>query len=143
MLGYDGGMNTRTLDTVKQREIVFGRLHPDPNQAESAAGLLGNVTGILELQVTDQLRMQVCYDLNHITLRIIEEILMEVGFHLDSSLLSKLKRALYYYTEEVQLENLGGAREDVDSTQKVFVNRYQRLRHGCRDDRPLHWRKYL
>lgn len=136
-------MDTRTLDTVKQREIVFGRLHPDPNQAESAAVLLGSVTGILELHIMDQLRVQVRYDLNHITLRIIEEILVEVGFHLDSSLLSKLKRALYYYTEEVQLENLGGPREDADSTQKVFVNRYQRLRHGCRDDRPPHWRKYL
>jgi len=25
----------------------------------------------------------------------------------------------------------------------MYINRYERASHGCRDQRPPHWRKYL
>jgi len=39
--------------------------------------------------------------------QIIDEALIELGFHLDNSLLNKLLRALHYYSEEAQCANLG------------------------------------
>ena len=82
------------------------------------------------------------YDITVVTLNILEEVLVELGFHLDNSLMYKLKRALYAYTEETQRANLGLEGESC-ADRKVFIQNYLRRRHGCRDDRPEHWRGYL
>ena len=63
-------------------------------------------------------------------------------YHLDNSLLCKLKRALFYYTEETQRENLAITQEGDLIQRDVFVNRYQRATHGCRDPQPEYWREY-
>lgn len=136
-------MDKGAQDTVKHREISFNPLHPDPGQAQSAMLLLSDVAGVINLRLLDDTRLQVSYDIRQISLQIIEGALAEVGFHLDNSLLVKLKRALYHYTEEVQRENIGCPKGESNCTQKVFVNRYQQRPHGCRDERPEYWRKYL
>jgi len=132
-------------DTVKSREIGFSTLHPDPQQALSAVLVLADINGILDVTVPDRARnfILVSYDLNHICLRVIEDLLSELGFHLDNSLMSKLKRALYYYTEENEQENLAGASGQELNTREIFMRCYQCHSHGCRDERPDYWRKYL
>ncbi len=136
-------MDASPQETIKQREIAFCPHHLDPDQAGSVSGLLQGVEGIHWVRRVDPLRLLVRYDIRSITLKMIEEALAALGFHLDNSLLAKLKRALFYYTEETQRANLEIACCQKDSTTQVFVCRYQRRRHGCRDDRPDHWRKYL
>jgi hypothetical protein len=130
-------------DTIKQREISFNPLHPDASQARSAMLLLSGVVGVVDMRLLDDSRLYISYDIRIITLKLIEDALVEVGFHLQNTLLVKLKRALYHYTEEVQQDNMGCPKGDPNCTQRVFVNRYQKLPHGCRDERPEHWRKYL
>ena len=46
------------------------------------------------------------YELTQYTLSDLEEELVDKGFHLDNTLLSKLTRALIHYIEETQLHNL-------------------------------------
>ena len=130
-------------DTIKHRHIHFCQLHPDPAQAQSAMFLMSDVGGITNLYLVEQHILQISYDIRYISLKMVEDALNEVGFHLDNSLLFKLKHALYHYTEEVQRQNLGLHNKHSNNTQKIFVSRYEKLRHGCRDDRPAHWRKYL
>ncbi len=129
-------------DFIKRREIIFGALHPDPDQAASALALLEGVGGILSVQRTGPHSLEVSYDLRVITLQLIEDALVELGFHLDGSLINRLKRALFHYTEETQRSNLGH-HPDVLDIQDVFINSYQQRPHGCRDERPQHWREYL
>jgi len=136
-------MHTDADSPLKQREIAFSKLHPDPNQAQTAVILLSDLEGVVEAQFVSPIYMRVSYDVMHITLEQIEAILSELGFHLDNKLYYRLKRALYYYTEDTQRANNGCIKGDNDCTQKVFINRYQTLKHGCRDQRPTHWRKYL
>lgn len=132
------------MDTViKRREILFCALHPDKNQARSATVLLNDVEGIHSAHPDEPERLRVTYDLVQITYNDIETGLMEVGFHLDNSLLTKLRRALIHYTEETARANLGCAKGRGNCTEGVFVNRYQRIEHGCRDERPEYWRNYL
>ena len=69
-------------------------------------------------------------------------MLQEVGFHLDNSVISKLKRALFYYAEDTQLANMGYDHAESKSTLEIFINRYNQLPHGCRDERPMHYRRY-
>lgn len=135
-------MATR-LEHTKIREICFDALHPDKNQAQSAAGLLTGVPGLSQCLVAGPLQLFVHYDVRELSLAAIESILLELGLHLDNSLMSKLKRALYHYTENVERANLNAAPTSKDYARTVFMNNYKESKHGCRDDRPSHWREYL
>ncbi len=130
-------------DWIKTREIAFSPLHPDPCQAESAAACLLPRDGVVEARALNPLRLLVRYDLLSITLEDIEAVLMERGFHMDNSLMSKLRRALAHYVEENQRAALGCQRGQSNCLQRIYIHRYRNLPHGCRDKRPEHWRRYL
>lgn len=127
----------------KEREIAFCTLHPDPDQAVSAAALLVETDGVQQVRAIDGNRLEVVYHLLDITLADIEALLERHGFHLDNGLVHKIRRALSHYTEETQRANFGCAKGESNCTAKVFVNRYRKRDHGCQDDRPEHWRRYL
>jgi hypothetical protein len=134
-------MERETRVLVKHREIRFCRLHPDKQPAHTASLLLSDVEGVHLLRPHDSFLLHVSYDITCLNLNLIEDVLVDLGFHLDNSLMMKLKRALYYYTEEVERANLG-IDECGCADRQVFINRYIKLRHGCRDERPEHWRNY-
>jgi hypothetical protein len=130
---------------VKRREVAFMGPHPDRSQAHSAMLLLSDVEGVVGLELVDDGRLAVSYDVTQLTMQMIEAALEEVGFHLDGSLLARLKRALHYYTDATHRANLGLEGPDCGTgcAQKVFIQSYRQRRHGCRDERPAHWRRYL
>ena len=132
-------------EPVKRREIGFRDPHTDPQQALSAVLLLADVDGIVHASSPDPERnsIVVVYDLGRISLRVIEALLTELGFHLDNSLLSKLKRALYYYTEDNEMQSLHIHDDQDASTREIFMRCYRGKKHGCRDSRPEYWRNYL
>ena len=135
-------MEREQSERIKHREIRFNQLHPDPQQAHSACLMLSDVEGICVLRPLDPCLLHISYDITLLHLNLIEDVLIDLGYHLDTSLLTKLKRALYYYTEEVERANLG-IEECGCADRQVFINRYLKLRHGCRDARPEHSRNYL
>ncbi len=128
---------------LKHREIRFCPLHQDKAQAHSASLLLAGLEGVYRVAPLEPLVMQISYDVRRLSLHLLEDALDELGYHLDNSLMMKLRRALYYYTEETQRANLGLDGNTAPRDVKVFVQRYAKLRHGCRDERPEHWRNYL
>lgn len=138
-------MDDSLPEPVKHREIGFRDPHPDPQQAHSAMLLLADINGIMQTTIPDPERnsITVVYDLGHISLRVIEALLTELGFHLDNTLLSKLKRALYYYTEDNEMQSLHIHNDQDASTREIFMRYYRGKKHGCRDIRPEHWRNYL
>ena len=136
-------MDTNLAGLLKRRELRFRNLDPHANDATEAMQLLLEVQGVEYAMATTQDCMQIHYDLRHINLQLIEGALIEVGFHLDNSLLCKMKRALFYYLEETQLMNLGHDQNQSNSTIDIFINCYNQRQHGCRDERPTHLRQYL
>lgn len=136
-------MKSDTDSLIKVRDITFCSLHPDKNQAGTATQLLSDCEGVEAVERLTDTRLRVTYDIRHATLEAIECLLEEFGFHLDNALLYRMRRALIYYLEQTQRLNMGCARGDNNCTIRVFVNRYQQRRHGCQDDRPQHWRRYL
>lgn len=137
-----GSMQDETPSPIRHREIQFRAPHPDPNQAQSATLVLGNIDGIHQVEPQDTLRLLISYDIRRINLQLIEDVLEDLGFHLDNSLLNKLKRAFYYYSEEIAREQFDG-KPCQDDTQALFIQKYRQRPHGCRDERPEHWRHYL
>lgn len=127
---------------VKHREIVFNSPQTESHPAHSAVLLLTSVEGIEKLSAIDSHHLLISYNILHLTFADIEMALQLVGYHLDNSLLVKLKRALYHYTEETERSNLGCASGQCKCTRDVFIKHYARKEHGCRDPRPEHWRDY-
>lgn len=134
-------MSEENPSTLKHREILFRGPHAEGDQARKATLVLSCVEGVVQVrpEAPDQLRMT--YDVSCISLQIIEGLLEELGFHLDNNLLNKLRRALYYYCEDAERAQLGC--RGGNCTQAVFIEQYRQRPHGCRDERPEHWRRYL
>ena len=136
-------MEISDAERIKHREIAFRELHPNANQAQTAAGFLADVDGVLASEPASPTLLRVRYDVLAVTLKEIEDALRDLGLHLDNRLMLRLKRALCYYTEETLRANCGCPDGPSNCTKKVFATRYQHMDHGCRDHRPEHWRRYL
>ena len=129
----------RPCDLEKSREIVF---HALPlGQAERALSLLQGLDGLEITAGPDANRLLVRYNICEYTLEGLERALASQGFHLDNSLLSKLKRALAYFCEGVQRSNVAANEPDIKS-QQAFMKVYERHLHGDCDDTPEEWRGY-
>lgn len=135
-------MHADAEELRKRRTLQFCRFHPNPDQAQSAAIWLRSVAGVETVHYLSPYALEVVYDLRRVTLQGIEYALSELGYNLDNSLLCKLKRALFHYTEETQRENLAIETDGQLTRCEVFVNRYQHVAHGCRDPQPEYWREY-
>ncbi|MGE5318647.1 MAG: hypothetical protein ACM3KD_00570 [Hyphomicrobiaceae bacterium] len=129
----------RPCDLEKTREIVFYPLPID--QAERALSLLAGLEGLDVTAGADRYRLQVRYHICEYTLEGLETALANQGFHLDNSLLSKLKRALAYFCESVQRRNVAANEPDIKS-QQAFMKVYERHLHGDCDETPEEWRSY-
>jgi len=135
-------MDIADTDRIKHRQIHFRDLHPERNDARTAADFLGGVDGVLRTDPVTPIQLHLSYDLALTCLQEIETALDELGLHLDNGLMFRIRRALCYYIEDTFRENCG-CKRDSNCTKLVFAKRYQTLEHGCRDQRPEHWRRYL
>lgn len=129
----------RPCDLEKNREIVFHTL--PASQAERARTLLAGLEGLDVLVGADACRLHVRYNVCEYTLEGLETALSSQGFHLDNSLLNKLRRALAYYCESVQRRNVAANEPDIKS-QQAFMKVYERQLHGDCDETPEEWRDY-
>ena len=88
----------------KERSVLFAKL--PPGQVPEACDFLRRFERMEVEPHTERRAVDVAYDLREHSLEEIEMALADKGFHLDSTLLSKLMRALIYYIEETQMHNL-------------------------------------
>lgn len=129
----------RPCDLEKEREIVFHAL--PVGQVDRALSLLEGLEGVWAESGALPNQLRVRYHVCEYTLESLEVALSSQGFHLDNSLLSKLKRALAYFCESVQRRNLAANEPDAKS-QQAFVKVYERHLHGDSDETPEEWREY-
>ena len=129
----------RPCDLEKNREIVFHAL--PAGQVERALALLQGLEGLEVTAVAETYTLLVRYHVCEYTLEGLETALASQGFHLDNSLLSKLKRALAYFCEGVQRSNVAANEPDIKS-QQAFMKVYERHLHGDCDETPEEWRGY-
>ena len=125
----------------KERNIVFGKL--PPGQVPEACGFLGKLERLDIEPHNERLAIGVAYDLHDHTLEELESALQSKGFHLDSTLMTKLMRALIYYVEETQLHNLGAPERLLKKSQnEAYTQAWERHPHGDHDETPPEWREY-
>ncbi|MDH3526097.1 MAG: hypothetical protein OEM43_01120 [Gammaproteobacteria bacterium] len=128
-------------EKLKRRTIRLGGADDNPERARSAARLLRDVKGITEVHIVSRNRLVVRYNVRQITLQIIEALLREFSFQLESGLLCRCLRAVRYYLEDIECSD--PIHDQAECTRDVFITRYLRRPHGCRDHRPDYLRRYL
>ena len=127
-------------DIVKKREIHFDAL--PPAQVEQALLLLNGIPNLEATHSTQPNCLCVRYRVTDYTLKGLEHALTAQGFHLDNSLMHKVVRALVYYCEEVQRDNLRFNDEREKKIHEISVCQWDRHPHGDHDDTPAEWREY-
>ena len=128
-------------DLIKKREILFARF--PPGQVPEAANDLEHIAEIDVQPKFEKRALAVSYDLSVHTLRELDEHLIDRGYHLDNTLMSKLTRALVYYVEDTQLHNMAAPEKRLKrSAQEAYVHAWEHHPHGDHDDTPPEWREY-
>lgn len=125
-------------DTQKRREIVFHTLPPD--QIQPALALLTQLPG-LRASEHDPFSVQIEYNIADHCLEDIEALLWARGFHLEGSLLIRIKRNLVYHCERVQRENLGKPAPRTKNY-PAHIEAWAKRPHGDHDKTPTEWRQY-
>ncbi len=129
---------TSPCDIQKRREIVF---HPlPPGQVERALALLCGLPGLTVAQ-SGPLALQLEYCVADYTLQDLESALSIQGFHLEGSLLIRIRRTLAYYSERVQRENMGKP-ESRTKNYQAHMEAWTKRPHGDHDETPAEWRQY-
>ncbi|MBU3696512.1 hypothetical protein [Dechloromonas sp.] len=128
-------------DLRKEREILFSKF--PPGQVPEAADDLQRLEEVEVAPKYEKRAVDVAYDLQLHTLQELEEHLVDKGYHLDNTLMSKLTRALIHYVEETQLHNLGAPEKRLKrSSQEAYVKAWEHRPHGDHDETPPEWREY-
>lgn len=128
-------------DLKKQRDILFAKF--PPGQVPEAADQLQHLEALEVEPKYEKRAVGVAYELTHHTLQELEEQLVDRGYHLDNTLMSKLVRALVYYVEDTQLHNLDAPERRLKrSSQQAYVQAWEHHPHGDHDDTPPEWREY-
>lgn len=124
----------------KEREILFAKF--PPGQVPEASDQLARKDALEVEPHIDRRSVGVGYELTQYTLADLEEELVDKGFHLDNTLLSKLTRALIHYVEETQLHNLDAPERKMKRSNEAYIHAWEQHPHGDRDDTPPEWREY-
>ena len=125
----------------KERNVLFSKF--PPGQVPEASDFLGKMENLEVEPCVERHAVGVAYDLHEHSLQELETTLEDKGFHLDSTLMTKLMRALIYYIEETQLHNLDAPDRPLKKSQnEAYTHAWERHPHGDHDDTPPEWREY-
>ena len=117
------------------------RADRDPARVEAAAELMRDIRGVNQVRIVRADRIAVEYNVRQITLQIIEALLVEFDYEIDTSLFCHMMRALCYYVEDIECTD--GCHDQAECTRDAFITRYLTRPHGCRDPRPEYQKRYL
>lgn len=137
---HDNGAHHAVSGVAKTREIRFKDF--PPGQAAQAWRSLAALRGVQVEAGRDELTLVVHYNVLDFTLQLLDEALVNAGFHLDRSLLIRLHRALIYYVEDTQVHNLRSPERLIKQSHEVYIQAYAHHPHGDRDDTPPELREF-
>lgn len=118
----------------KHREIRFCKLKPE--QVGEAFVLLSTLPQLEVAPGTLPNGISVWYEIADHSMEMLEQLLVDRGFHLENTLYCKLIRALVYFTEETQRRNLGQPERLLKKSHDVYSKAWEHHPHGDHDDTP-------
>lgn len=125
--------------TRKQRELRFCKLRQW--QIAEARAFLNQLPRLVVRDGRYDHTLTVEYEITDYTLQTLEDFLLAWGFHLENSLYCKLVRALIYFAEETQLNNLVQPERLLKKSHEVYSRAWEHHPHGDRDETPVELRE--
>jgi hypothetical protein len=130
---------TTPCDVNKRREIAFHTT--PPGQVGMALAFLKELPN-LAVDQRGPLLIEVSYCVQEYTIEAIDGALSRIGCHLETSLLFRLRRALYYYVERIQRDNMALPEIHTKDYSMAHAEAWKKRLHGDHDDTPAEWRQY-
>ena len=122
-------------DYIRERLVCLTRNGHD-SQAEDACSALRSIKGVHDAKPVNNHRLKLTYSLEHLTFELIEDLLRELGFYLDNSILAVIRRNIFQYLED-------NARE------KIHLDKQEEQRLECpvnpeipHDEPEKYWNNY-
>ena len=81
-------------------------------QAEEACIALKGIRGVYHVYPLNPRRIHLTYSLELLSFELIEDLLIELGFYLDNSIIARIRRTLFQYLEDNVREKLHVDEED-------------------------------
>ena len=75
-------------------------------QAEAACEVLAGTEGVLLAAPASENSIHLIYSLNHLSFELLTDLLTELGFELDSSILLSLRNTIFQFLEENARDNM-------------------------------------
>lgn len=123
-------------DVFKTHNLQFLNRQAGTDDADKARQLLSQVKGIEAVTLVQGGILQIRYDVRLLTLQMITSALRDVGFRLNTRLLTRIKHSLIAYCEDTQRASLGV----IHDAEQAILNHPDTVTH---DPRPHNWRNYL
>jgi len=95
-------------DTESYRcRLFYLRQSADPaQQAEAACEVLAGTKGVILVAATSQNSIHLIYSLNHLSFELLTDLLDELGFELDNSILLSLRKTIFQFLEDNARDNM-------------------------------------
>lgn len=86
---------------------IFLKHSDDPStQAHAACNALANIDGILLAAPHSEASIHIVYSLNKVSFEIVTDLLNELNFEMDNSILISLRNTIYCYLEDNARDNI-------------------------------------
>ncbi|MCP4430129.1 MAG: hypothetical protein GY806_04045 [Gammaproteobacteria bacterium] len=97
------------MDDISCYRCRLFYLRPSTNpdkQAEAACEVLAGTEGVLLAAPTSAQSIHLIYSLNHLSFELLTDLLTELGFELDKSILLCLRNTIFQFLEDNARENM-------------------------------------
>ena len=123
-------------DRYRCRCIYLKQSDKPAFQAEAACDALISIDGILLAAPLDTHRIHIIYSLDHLSFEIIVELLAELEFETDKSLLQALRDTIFCFLEDNARDNM-----QINATE-LPANEYQSPESPALQDNDKYWDDY-
>jgi len=93
-------------DRYRCRLIILRQSADESRQAEAACDVLAGVEGILLAAAFDSCSIHLIYSLDQISLELVTDLLNELGFELDNSILVTVRSTIYQFLDDNARDNM-------------------------------------
>ena len=93
-------------DHYRCRLIYLRETADQSKQADAACNSLAGIEGVLLAAPSDQYSIHLIYSLDHLSFELIIDLLNELGFEVDDSILLTLQKTIFQYLDTNARENM-------------------------------------
>lgn len=94
------------IESYRCRRFYLRQSADPAQQAEAACEVLTGTKGVILAAATSHNSIHLIYSLNHLSFELLTDLLAELGFELDNSILLSLRKTIFQFLEDNARDNM-------------------------------------